>query len=327
MAVYTAVSDPSLRAWLAHFPVGELHGYEGIASGIENTNYFVDAGAGAFVLTLFERLDPAELPFYLNLMHHLAEHGIPCPNPVADAGGDYVRPLEGKPAALVTRLRGRAQMQPDAGHCRAVGTMLARMHRAAADFGGTQPNLRGLAWWRRTAPEVAPHLPARERQMLEDELAVQTTFAASAGAAALPRAAVHADLFRDNVLFTDGDGGTEIGGVIDFYFAGLDTLLFDLAVTVNDWCLDEKTARFHEPRLQALLGAYRRERPVSAAEVAAWPYALRAAALRFWLSRLHDAHAPREAHTLQPKDPAEYGRILAARRADAIGCSRMLMAA
>ncbi|MEZ5649520.1 MAG: homoserine kinase [Burkholderiaceae bacterium] len=324
MAVYTAVSDSDLRAWLAGFPVGELRAFEGISSGIENTNYFVTTAAGEYVLTLFERLSTDELPFYLDLMHHLAEHGIPCPNPVAGHDGKHLGSLAGKPAALVTRLRGRANMQPSAAHCRAVGDMLARMHLAAAGFSGRQPNLRGIDWWRRTVPQVAVHLHAREREMLESELAVQSTFAASAAASRLPRAAVHADLFRDNVLFTDDVGGTAIGGVIDFYFAGVDTLLFDLAVTVNDWCVDDANGRFDPRRLGALLDAYRARRPVGRDEAQAWPYALRAAALRFWLSRLHDSLAPREAHTLQPKDPVEYERILAARRQDALAASRML---
>ncbi|MEZ5657063.1 MAG: homoserine kinase [Burkholderiaceae bacterium] len=324
MAVYTAVSESALRAWLRDFPVGGLLAHEGIASGIENTNYFVTTSDGEYVLTLFERLTPAELPFYLDLMHHLAKRRIHCPNPVAAQGGALLGSLAGKPAALVTRLRGRACMHPGTEHCRAVGDMLARKHLAAADFTGRQPNLRGLDWWRRTVPAVAPRLHARERHMLEDELAVQSTFAASAAAARLPRAAVHADLFRDNVLFTT-DADTRVSGVIDFYFAGIDTLLFDLAVTVNDWCIDDASGRFDPPRLGALLDAYRARRPVGRDEAQAWPFALRAAALRFWISRLHDAHAPREAHTLQPKDPLEYERILTARRQDALAASRMLL--
>lgn len=326
MAVYTAVSEARLRDWLADFPVGGLVEYRGISTGIENTNYFVTAESGRFVLTLFERLTAAELPFFLDLMHHLADRGIPCPNPVFSRSGRMLHELEGKPAALVTRLMGQAQMRPGPAHCAAVGAMLARMHLAAVDFEGRQPNLRGLSWWRRVAPQLAPTLRVRERELLENELAVQATFAASAAATRLPRAAVHADLFRDNVLFSDEAASPEVTGVIDFYFAGVDTLIFDLAVTVNDWCVDDRDGRFDMPRLEALLAAYRAARAPRRDEIQAWPYALRAAALRFWISRLHDAHAPREAQTLHPKDPTVFERILLARRQDAVASSRLLQA-
>ena len=310
MAVFTPVSREQLERWLENYDLGRLQAHEGIASGIENTNYFVDLARGRFVLTLFERLQAAQLPYYLGLMHHLAAHGIPCPDPVADRSGTTLGSLNGKPAALVTRLRGRSNMQPGPQHCARVGEVLARMHLAAADYDGRQPNLRGLAWWHEAVPQVLPFLDAERAALLRDELAGQEAFAATPLYAALPASAVHADLFRDNVLFE----GTELGGIIDFYFAGHDTWLFDLAVTVNDWCVDDADGRFDTERLGALLDAYRRVRTPSAEECRAWPTMLRAAALRFWLSRLFDLHLPRPAEIVTPKDPGHFERILRARR-------------
>lgn len=318
MAVFTPVTHEQLQHFLQAYDLGELREFEGIASGIENSNFFVTTGAGRFVLTLFERLTAAQLPFYLDLMHHLAGAGIPCPDPVADKRSRMLAELAGKPAALVTCLPGREQMRPGVEHCQQVGATLARMHLAAASFGGKQPNLRGLSWWLEAAGRVAGHLPAHARALLDDEMAVQRTFASSAAAARLPRSAVHADLFRDNVLFVESSEGLRLGGIIDFYFAGVDTWIYDLAVTVNDWCTRELRGDFDIVRLDALMGSYQAHRPLQRDEQLAWPYALRAAALRFWLSRLDDALSPRPAQMITPKDPSHFERILVARRQDAV---------
>ncbi len=306
MAVFTPVSRHQLESWLAHYPVGALASFEGIASGIENSNFFVDTDAGRWVLTLFERLPADKLPFYLELMRHLASHGIACPDPVTDRAGGLHSMLAGRPAALVTRLRGSGVTRPVVAHCLAVGRLLGQMHLAARDYQGTEANARGLPWWEKAAPEVMPFLTPPQAELLQCELALQQAFARTDASRDLPRSAVHADLFRDNVLFE----GETLGGVIDFYFAGVDTWVFDLAVTCNDWCIDDASGAFDPARLNALLQAYEAERPLLEIERAAWPLMLRAAALRFWLSRLHDFHLPRPAEKLTPKDPTHFERIL-----------------
>ncbi|HQN11828.1 MAG TPA: homoserine kinase [Quisquiliibacterium sp.] len=310
MAVFTPVSRAQLEPWLDRYDCGRLLALEGIPSGIENSNFFVDTERGRFVLTLFERLAFEQLPYYLGLMKHLAARGVPCPDPIANRDGATLGRLNDKPAALVTRLSGRSDMHPQAPHCAAVGGLLARMHLAAADYPGRLPNQRGLPWWVETTPRVLPFLRPDAAALLRDEIAVQQRFAAQPDHAALPASAVHADLFRDNVLFD----GTRLGGVIDFYFAGHDTWLFDLAVTCNDWCIDDATGAFVPERLDAMLGAYLAVRPLEPAERHAWPLMLRAAALRFWLSRLFDYHLPRPAEMVTPKDPDHFERILRARR-------------
>lgn len=314
MAVFTNVSADELARWLEGYDLGRLIRFEGIASGIENSNFFVDTEAGRFVLTLFEVLTAEQLPFYLLLMKHLAARGIPCPDPVPDRQGRLLGALNGKPATIVTRLAGHVEMQPGPGHCASIGGLAARMHLAAADFDGGLPNLRGLSWWLEIAPEVRPFLDAGQRRILDDELLAQQRFAESAASRALQRSPVHADLFRDNVLFETKPDGPRLGGVIDFYFAGVDSWLFDLAVAVNDWCIDEDSGEIDAPRADAMLSAYRAERPFSEAEAESWPMMLRAAALRFWLSRLFDYHRPRPAEMMTPKDPVHFERILRARR-------------
>ncbi len=310
MAVFTPVSRDQASAWLERFGLGTLLSLRGIASGIENSNFFIDTERGRFVLTLFERLAESDLPFHLGLMKHLAGHDIPCPDPVADREGRLFGRLNGKPAALVTRLPGVAEMHPAPAQCAAVGGLLARMHLAARDYPERLPNPRGLDWWRQAATEVRPHLDGSQAALLDEELAAQESFARAHGTRPLPGSAVHADLFRDNVLF---DGAT-LGGVIDFYFAGCDSWMFDLAVTVNDWCIDDADGEFRDDHLAALVGAYRAVREPQADELVAWPLMLRAAALRFWLSRLHDLHLPRPAQIVAPKDPAHCERVLRSRR-------------
>ncbi len=317
MAVFTALTEPEVRQFLAHYPVGHLVRFEGIAAGIENSNFFVDTDTGRFVLTIFERLSEEHLPAYLMLMRHLAALGIPCPDPIANRTGALQARLRGKPCALVTRLAGRSVDHPDIAHCTQVGMLLARMHRAAADFTSMPDNPRGRAWWAHTAPQVRGFLSDSQRTLLDAELADQQTFSDSADFRALPRGPVHADLFRDNVLFDErpADGTVQrLSGVIDFYFAGQDSWLYDLAVTVNDWCIDLRSGEFAPDRLAALIAAYGQQRTLTQAEVRAWPAMLRAAALRFWLSRLHDLHCPRPAEVIEPKDPTHFERIVRARR-------------
>jgi len=304
MSVYTSVSRTQLNAWLAAFDLGELEEFKGIASGIENTNYFVSTSRGRYVLTLFEKLQPDELPFYLGLMTHLSARGIPCPRPIPNRRGDVLGTLCGKPATLVSRLPGRDVEAADASQCAQVGSMLARMHLAGQDYPQTMPNPRGRTWWRAAALEVIPRMPDDEVRLLEAELVFQS----GVDSQALPRGAIHADLFRDNVLFD----GAAVGGVIDFYFACTDFLLYDLAITVNDWCLADDSG-LDPVRSRALLEAYHSVRPLIAQERAAWPRLLRAGALRFWLSRLFDFHCPRPGELTFAKDPAHFRRVLQAR--------------
>ena len=317
MAVFTDVSLAEARRLLAGLDAGELTDLQGIGAGIENTNYFattVKAGlTQQWVLTVFERLSAEQLPFYLRLMQHLAQRGLPVPEPRADAHGRLVHQLAGKPAALVNRLPGHHQLAPDLHHCGQLGHLLARMHTAVADFPLQQPNLRGLAWWQATAPQVLPFLNTDQQALLREELSFQQQLAASAAHGALPRGAVHADLFCDNVLFDGLPGHEKLTGAFDFYFAGTDSFAYDLAVCLNDWCLDAADGRLDEARAEALLAGYQQERPLQGTERRLLPALLRAAALRFWLSRLADWHLPRAAALLQPKDPGHFERVLRAR--------------
>ena len=296
MSVYTAVGPEALAGWLAPLELGEVGAPEPIAAGIQNSNYFVTAGGVRYVLTLFEHLEARSLDFYLPLQLHLAGRGIPCPRPLASPDGRLWRPLAGKPAALFTCLPGACLESPTAEQCAALGEMLARLHAAAADFPAPLPNPCGAAWRERTGRDLAPALAADARGRLLAEL----EFQAGQDWSALPRGVIHADLFRDNVLW-DGDGC--LSGVLDFYFAGEDCLLFDLAVVANDWCPDDA-------RLRALVAGYTARRALTAAENDAWPAMRRAAALRFWLLRLEAAHRPRPGEVVTVKDPGHFDDLL-----------------
>jgi homoserine kinase type II len=306
MAVFTAVSLDDLTRWIAQFDLGKALAIKGISSGIENSNFFITTESGEYVLTVFEKLTFEQLPFYLNLMRHLADRGVSVPAPIANRNGSIVNALHGKPASIVTRLEGHCQLEPQAVHCAAVGAMLARMHVAAEDFPIRQPNLRGIGWWNETTPLLLPYLSDRNKDLLTAEMKFQNAFAASDTYRQLQNGPVHADLFRNNVMFD----GERLTGFFDFYFAGCDTWLFDVAVTVNDWCIDIESGELDHLRVRAMLDAYHRERAFTAAEQSAWQAMLRAGALRFWLSRLYDFHLPRDAEMLTPHDPAHFERIL-----------------
>jgi homoserine kinase type II len=306
MAVFTPVSLDEIIPWAAQFPIGTVRSIQGISSGIENSNFFLFTDRGEYVLTIFEKLSFEQLPFYLNLMRHLAERDVLVPAPIANEQGDILHRLQGKPAAIVSRLHGDWVPAPRPVHCASVGAMLARMHLAAHDYPLYQPNLRGLSWWRETTPVVLPYLSDDNQQLLRAEMQFQENLAASTIYPSLPSGPIHADLFRNNVMFN----GEQLSGFFDFYFAGCDRWLFDVAVTVNDWCIDLDSGATDAARVRALLDAYHAVRPFTVEEISAWPAMLRAAALRFWISRLYDFYLPREAEMLTPHDPTHFERIL-----------------
>ena len=322
MAVYTEVSFDEASALLKQLNLGQLQSMEGCSGGIENTNYFVTTDQGAHVLTLFERLTATQLPFYLRLMKHLAVHGIPVPDPATNPKGELMYEVKGKPATVVNRLKGKSELTPTATHCAAVGRMLAKMHLAGRDFDMHQPNLRGLDWWNETVPVILPFLDEPQATLINSELAYQNQVAQSSTYAALPRGPIHADLFRDNVMFETGTDVTKsardgarapepkLTGFFDFYFAGVDTWAYDLAIALNDWCVDLTTGAANDERAAALISAYNAERPLTAAERQTLPAMQRAGALRFWISRLWDLHLPREAAMLKAHDPSHFERVL-----------------
>jgi homoserine kinase type II len=301
MAVFTSVSEVELSAWLGDYSLGQLLELQAIASGIENTNYFVTTGNGRFVLTLFEKLTAEELPFYLNLMAHLARHGIPCPAPVANRHNQFLGTLNGKPACIVSRLSGKSTTMPSNKQCAAIGAMLGQMHIAGQSFSQIMPNPRGGAWRAATAPQVLPFLDAAQAALLESEV----TLHARQNLAQLPQGVIHADLFRDNVLLEEN----RVGGLIDFYFACSDALLYDVAITVNDWCMNAD-GTLDTARAQTFLQAYHAVRPLQDSERDAWPLMLRLAALRFWLSRLFDLYQPRDGELINAHDPRHFERVL-----------------
>lgn len=309
MSVYTTVTAEQLDAWLSRYNVGGLVELQPIASGIENTNYFVTTQAGRYVLTLYERLPAEELPFYLNLMAHLARAGVEAPAPEPDRTGALFSMLNGRPAGLVARIDGAAIEHPDLAHCSAVGDALARLHVATQTYRARLTNRRGPAWWRQAARAVRGYLTDDQRQLLADEIKFQTGYAK----ASLPKGAIHGDLFRDNVLFV----GNRVSGIIDFGFAATDFLAYDLAITVNDWCVDRATGALEDDCCEALVAAYQAVRPLSPEEREQWPTLLRAAALRFWLSRLYDLHLPRPGELTHAHDPGQFERILR-HRVDAV---------
>jgi homoserine kinase type II len=318
MAVYTEVTDEALAAFLTEYDIGRVIAFRGIAEGVENSNFSLRTSEGDFILTLYEkRVDPAELPWFLGLMEHLAARGITCPQPVRAADGLALRHLAGRHAAITTFLPGVWPRRVRPEHCAPVGAALAALHLAGADYAPTRPNALGPAGWppllarsRPGADDVAPGLGAELESALAAILA--------AWPADLPRGHIHADLFPDNVFFLDG----RLSGLIDFYFAATDLLAYDLAVCINAWCF-EPDLSLNATRARALVLAYDAVRKLSEAERAALPVLCQGAALRFALTRLYDWLKPQAGALVTPKDPMEYVRRLrlhlAARDAGAYG--------
>ncbi len=306
MSVFTTLNLEEVRQWLMPFNLGELQTLRGIAAGITNTNYFVETDQARYVLTVFEKNDFDELPYFVQLMTHLSAHGVACPAPIMDQAGVALRRIHGKPALMVSCLKGSDVHQPNQTQIEAVASTLAKMHLAGLDFHAQSHNQRGQGWRVMTAQQVMPKLSPVQQHLLQEELQFQHGLDLSA----LPHGVIHGDLFRDNVLF-DGD---HLGGFIDFYYACHDVLAYDVAIAVNEWCVDA-AGMLVDDKLSAFLNAYQAQRPFTALEKAHWPDLLRRAALRFWLSRLYDFYFPVAGELTHAKDPSHFERVLLHRKA------------
>ncbi|MGE8496886.1 MAG: homoserine kinase [Pseudomonas sp.] len=306
MSVFTPLERPELETFLAPYGLGRLRDFQGIAAGSENSNFFVSLEQGEFVLTLVERGPSDDLPFFIELLDVLHDAGLPVPYALRTTEGDALRSLAEKPALLQPRLAGKHISQPNPHHCQEVGALLARIHLATQGHTLERKSDRGLDWMLAEGPGLALKLPDAQLPLLRDALA--EIHELKARIQALPRANLHADLFRDNVLFD----GPHLAGVIDFYNACSGPMLYDLAIALNDWCSDEEGA-LDGARARALLGAYAALRPFSAAEAELWPTMLRVACVRFWLSRLIAAESFAGQQVLI-HDPAEFQRRLAHRQ-------------
>jgi homoserine kinase type II len=305
MAVYTDVTDEELQQFLAGYDLGALMSYKGIAEGVENSNFLLQTSKGAFILTLYEkRVAAGDLPFFLDLMEHLAAQGLNCPQPVRSRSGEALGRLAKRPAAIVTFLDGVWIRRPSAAHCGAVGEALAQLHLAGADFAMTRRNGLSVEGWRplfETAEARADTVQAGLREAIETELArLERDWPRD-----LPQGVIHADLFPDNVFFL----GDRLSGLIDFYFACTDALAYDVAVCLNAWCF-EPDHSYNMTKGRALLFGYMRRRPLAAPEIAALPMLCRGAALRFLLTRLVDWLEVPPGALVKPKDPLEYYRKL-----------------
>lgn len=307
MSVYTAIPKEELIRLLEPYPVGPLLSFEGTSEGAENTNYFVDTDGGPnngrYVLTVFESLKRPELPYYLDLMAHIEKSDLPCPCPIASSKGEYLGQFAGKPVALITRLDGKTihGVEPNAGQCRHVGETLALIHNSTTAFEPRRVNSNGIEWCHRQVRIMQSTLNDSERNLLLAEIDYQKQCDLNS----LPHGTIHADLFRDNVLFTRDT----LSGVIDFYYAYYGTLLYDVAVAINAWCRNDDIS-INSKRYSALLEGYHKYRPFTQNECEMWQDIMRRTALRFWVLRLHYRFAPGKDKIAAAKDPELFKHIL-----------------
>ncbi|CAM8336360.1 COG2334 Putative homoserine kinase type II (protein kinase fold) [Candidatus Methylopumilus universalis] len=300
MSVYTSVNIKELKIWLQDYAFDDLTDYQGIKSGITNTNYFLMTVHDRFVLTLFEKNTIEDLPYFVDLMSHLATHSFLCPKPILKKNGTALSILKNKPALIVTCLKGKEVTNPEVNHCKAVGKSLAELHVKSANFVAQHQNTRDLSWIKKTAETLFNELPQDESKLLREEILYQEKQNYK-----LPKSTIHGDLFKDNVLFLNN----EVSGFIDFYYACTDYLILDVAIAVNDWCVNSDGS-FDESRLNAFLDAYKKIRSFNDNEDRAWNDVLRLASLRFWVSRLNDFYHAEEGELTFIKDPNHFKKIL-----------------
>lgn len=304
MSVYTVVERAQLVHHLKSYSLGELIDFQGISSGIENTNYFVTTTTGEYVLTLFEELKAEELPYFLNLMAFVSANNVPSARPICNDNDTYLSTLNGKATTFVEKLPGVDVESPNSTQCAVIGHSMAKLHLFSSQLNAHRDNNRGSTWRQQAAELLTPLVDEDSANLIRNELAFQACY----NTLALPKSIIHADLFRENALFL----GDELTGIIDFYYACNDYLIYDIAVAVNDWCVNVDGS-LDPRRFNAFMQAYQKIRPLTANEIKSWPVAIRAAAFRFWLSRLRDTHFPKEGEMTHLKDPDAMKRILLAR--------------
>lgn len=305
MSVYTVVERAQLVAHLTHYDLGHLVSFQGISSGIENTNYFVTTTRGQYVLTLFEELKAEELPYFLTIMAFVSAKDVPSAQPILNKAGNYLSTLNGKPAAMVEKLAGTDVDSPNSTQCAVIGQAMANLHLASLELDIYRDNSRGAHWRQQAAELLLPLVDQDSAELINSELAFQAPY----DTLGLPKSVIHADFFRDNALFS----GDQLSGIIDFYYACNDYFTYDIAVAVNDWCINTNGS-LDNTRFKAFMSAYQAIRPLTEDEVRHWPIVIRAAAFRFWLSRLRDVHFPKEGEMTHLKDPDAMKQILLARR-------------
>ena len=301
MSVYTSITPAELKKLLGLYQIGALVEYRGIDNGVANSNFFVTTTMGEYVLTLFESMEMPQLTFSLGLMSFLSRDTQTIACPIVDSFGVTLAELNGKPSTIVERLPGASVDVASIAQCQQLGKVVGELHRKGRAYTGQIENSHGAQWRHDIAIKVRSHLSDNDQALLQTEIEFQKLYRLNE----LPRGVIHADLFRDNVLFQ----GDEVSAVLDWYNACDDAMLYDLAVIANDWCCDQD-GKLIEDKTRALLTAYHQQRPLIDVERSAWPVLLRSAALRFWLSRMHDRYFPRAGELTQQKDPDVYKNIL-----------------
>jgi len=301
MAVYTEVTDEELQDFIGTYDVGRLLSFKGIAEGVENSNFLVHTDKASYILTLYEkRVDPDDLPYFLNLLQHLAGKGLSCPTPVPSRDGKLLGTLAGRPAALVTFLEGMWVKRPRVEHCAGLGKAMAELHLDGQDYDGFRTNALNVAGWRPLFEQCGDRSDT-VHPGLGDEITRELAHLEATWPSDLPHGVIHADLFPDNVFFL----GNELSGLIDFYFACNDAFAYDIAICLNAWCF-EIDLSFNVTKARALLKGYTSVRQLDSNEYDALPTLCRGAALRFLLTRLYDWLSVPEGALVTPKNPLEY---------------------
>lgn len=301
MAVYTSITFDDLNSFLRLYELSNLKSFKGISAGVTNTNYFVQTDSSKYILTIFEHSQSKDILFYVNLMSFLAKEKVKCPAPIKTKRGDFLGIIKDKPALLVSFLDGKEINTISRDTCCNVGEALAELHKSALDYKFFQENPRGLSWMNKIFVDLNNFLPSEEIKIISDEL----QFLDKNSSNDLPSGIIHADLFRDNILFKDN----RISGIIDFYYACHDSLIYDIAITINDWCIGESSTLDLEKKDYFLKG-YNSIRSIEDKEQDFLPYALRFSAMRFWLSRLYDFYFRKDGEMTSVKPPEHFKKIL-----------------
>lgn len=305
MAVFTSITFDDLSTWLKQFNLGQLLEFQGISSGVTNTNYLVTTDSNKYILTIFEDTHIEELPFFIDLMAYLANKGLACPEPILNKNKQYLTIIKNKPGLIVSFLSGHEKKEVISNNCFAVGMSLASFHTKAKDFPKVRENSRGLDWINTTFFQLKEYLSEKNIKIIKEEYAFQKEHFKDN----LPKGLIHADLFTDNVLF-DGD---MVSGMIDLYYACTDNYIYDISITINDWCIDDD-GEIDSNKIEAFMRGYESIRTLETDEIESLPIYLRFAALRFWVSRLQDFHKARNGEEVTIKDPNHFKNILLKRQ-------------
>ena len=301
MSVYTNLSNKDVSSLLATYNIGTLKSFRGISDGITNTNYFLNTTRGKYIITIFEDITEAKVKKYLKLMNFFSSNSLCCPEIMLTKSKQILSIVKSKPCSIMEKLSGQTVRETNASLCESIGSIIGNFHNTGSNYKNKISNSRNIKWVESNIKKIRNHVSKKQLYILE----YSSTIFREIFETSLPNGIIHSDLFRDNVLARNG----HVTGIIDYYYSFNGPFIYELAVIINDWCIN-KDGSINLKKYKSFLNSYNIVRNLTSIEKRYINKAMIAAGLRFYLSRLVDMIFPKVGEITHIKDPSTFEKII-----------------